>query len=972
MDLKQRIINNNKLLGIETVFYNEESDVLGYKEDRTIFLNENSGNLEKLNMHEVLHFYENTETFKEVKQVILKKIDREELMRLRNEYYLTYKDLYNNDLDRDTLDNEIVIDIITKNVKTKFNIKDYFDYPFIKIVSGEMVDYNKERKYLSLNISSQLNQSYSKLSKWEKLFVVNYYDNRNKVIPKDKETKYDNIRKDISIALQKLYDLALNKNNFIIELENNPYLEREFESEVKALEVQRGKYYADRARENKERLMKEMADRFSESLYEQYNHLVFVLKEANYEDAFKYLMLKETLEKEYKKDIKEGEPITIIKKRELNMSISDHMNLEPKVLDIIYDNIDDYHNFGEIYFAALNVFNNVVAEKNCIKIDGVDTFNKGKWIKFAGKQTNEKEYINNVKALSSLVKDTPWCTKTLAAHQLDGGDFYVFVDYDNNPHLAVRMAGSRIGEVRGILKKQIIEKEYRDVMIEFLTKNKDIEGGTTWLDKQYKMEKVDKYIDELANDKIQTNEQREEIVTFAFHHGSDIYNFHDEYNSNELKEEIKKHPHMIEYIKHRENNNRELQEFLNKYEDEKISKKYIKMMEENMLIAVEDLDEFIEFMFSHSNTSRDLLEKALFEYPDIVDYIKYKNTNNSKEYIEHMELYEKLINARNYNQLRESLDEVMLKMPDRWRIDFSNGGWFSNAFVEKIREVLKSDKILDLITKHYNLEKEDIMYIDNRMHGVDIEGKCIIGNVSFMGNRLKNIKGIIAGSVEVNGHYENPDFSNLNICDGDLIIEDASNVDMSSVESCKGKIMFTNSKFLKVKLPKEMNELVIIGCKDSTIDGVEKVNVLDIKNARFFSTEDLKNINNLYTSHSGFVDLSSVETIDGDVIIDNTVKAKLTNAIKIGGKLDANRSEILLGQVRTINDSISLNQVHIDTSNLVKVNGDMRVRGIYGMDFSSLEEVEGEIFASHPDSLNLKSSTRSKCRVKQIKKNTNR
>lgn len=253
-----------------------------------------------------------------------------------------------------------------------------------------------------------------------------------------------------------------------------------------------------------------------------------------------------------------------------------------------------------------------------------------------------------------------------------------------------------------------------------------------------------------------------------------------------------------------------------------------------------------------------------------------------------------------------------------------------------------------------------------------IEGKCIIGNVFLMGNEVKNIKGIIAGKIEIGCTYSNPDFSSLRICDGNLHIEKASEIDMSSVENCNGKIMFTNSKVLKAKLPKEMNELTVIGCKHSTIDRVEKVNVLDVKNVKFISVEDLKSVNDLYASHSGVVDLSSTETVKGNVLVHDVYKVKLENLTKIGGKLDADRSEIAMGQTRVINDTVNLNQVQIDDSSLVKVNGDMRVRGIHGMDFSSLEEVEGTIFASHPDSLNLKSSAGSKCKVKQIKKNTNR
>ena len=314
MDIKRLIEEKNKMLGIETIFYNENSTVLGYKEGKTIYLNEDYDDLEKLNMHEVLHFYENTETFNNIKKVVFKLIDKEELLRLRKAYYSNYENLYNE--NSDLIDNEIIIDLIAKNVETSFNIDKCFNNAYDTIVSQEKISYDNARRYLNLNLSTKTNQSYSKLSKWEKLFVINYYDNKSRVIPTNKETKYQDVKNDIARALYELYDFALDKNNFNIQVEDNPYLEREFEAEVNALEKQRGKYQADIARQNKEKLMKEMADRYSEMLYAQYEHLVFILKESNYEDAFKYLMLKETLEKEYKKDIVDGENITIIKKKE--------------------------------------------------------------------------------------------------------------------------------------------------------------------------------------------------------------------------------------------------------------------------------------------------------------------------------------------------------------------------------------------------------------------------------------------------------------------------------------------------------------------------------------------------------------------------------------------------------------------------------------------------------------------------------
>ena len=49
----------NRTFGIETVFYYDEEMVCGYEENNTIYLNLNSNKeLKKVNMHELLHFYE--------------------------------------------------------------------------------------------------------------------------------------------------------------------------------------------------------------------------------------------------------------------------------------------------------------------------------------------------------------------------------------------------------------------------------------------------------------------------------------------------------------------------------------------------------------------------------------------------------------------------------------------------------------------------------------------------------------------------------------------------------------------------------------------------------------------------------------------------------------------------------------------------------------------------------------------------
>lgn len=43
-----------------------------------------------------------------------------------------------------------------------------------------------------------------------------------------------------------------------------------------------------------------------------------------------------------------------------------------------------------------------------IVLDGVDTYGKGRWIKFEGKNTNPEEYLENAQRLVALAQNTPW------------------------------------------------------------------------------------------------------------------------------------------------------------------------------------------------------------------------------------------------------------------------------------------------------------------------------------------------------------------------------------------------------------------------------------------------------------------------------------------------------------------------------------------------------------------------------------
>ena len=79
-----------------------------------------------------------------------------------------------------------------------------------------------------------------------------------------------------------------------------------------------------------------MALKIQENLYAEIKHAKDFIASTNYEPAFKFLMLNETLTKVYRK--RKNRIMTkrqLWKKRELNKSIAGHMTLDQTVLDTI-------------------------------------------------------------------------------------------------------------------------------------------------------------------------------------------------------------------------------------------------------------------------------------------------------------------------------------------------------------------------------------------------------------------------------------------------------------------------------------------------------------------------------------------------------------------------------------------------------------------------------------------------------------
>lgn len=343
---------------------------------------------------------------------------------------------------------------------------------------------------LNLVVSTQIRKEFVDFSIWEKLFVSNFYGkNENGIIlekPSNKKTKVEEIKLDINREFEKLCAIANDFAFFEIQTSNNKFLDRVFENSIKRLERSGEKHKIQEILENKQNIIANVAKKCAESQQAEYKHIVDLIKDLNFEPAFKVLMLRETLLHSYCQKIEDGKIKNYVEKRIQNQTLLGHLAFSEQVLNYIYHNVENYSCFSNLYFDAINSSRKSVIKANEISLENVNTFGKGEWIKFEGKPNNEKEYLNNATKLSSLVQNTPWCTKQLAVSQLEAGDFFVFVDTLGFPRIAVKTTGNSIDEVRGIKggDAQEIEEEFRLVAIEFLEKNKDIKNGKDWLERE--------------------------------------------------------------------------------------------------------------------------------------------------------------------------------------------------------------------------------------------------------------------------------------------------------------------------------------------------------------------------------------------------------------------------------------------------------------------------------------------------------
>lgn len=185
----------------------------------------------------------------------------------------------------------------------------------------------------------------------------------------------------------------------------------------------------------------------------------------------------------------------------LDYVTSYHIAGERTALNEDSSRILDSGNFGKIYALALRDSQPKDHEK--------ERSNIGRWRKFEqiggdyepdyGADEHQPGAVIDdpiVRALAESLRGhgTGWCTAgySTAAHQLSQGDFYVFYTQDakgqyRKPRLAIRMAGDKVAEVRGVAESQNIDSGVTD---EAVRKLSTLPGGGEYVDKANDMARV--------------------------------------------------------------------------------------------------------------------------------------------------------------------------------------------------------------------------------------------------------------------------------------------------------------------------------------------------------------------------------------------------------------------------------------------------------------------------------------------------
>jgi hypothetical protein len=311
---------------------------------------------------------------------------------------------------------------------------------------------------------------------------------------------------DVETAIAKAFNEAIDdinssniyKGESVVITQDSPGITRAIEAEIATLEEQGA---PARIIDDAKRTLDSQSGRnqyiqeYQSAQLQTLNQWTSYLSQSDYDPAFKLVMLDAVVTNNYDSNTKK-----YIKRD--SKTIRNITPFDAGTLAQLYGMTDSKE--------LLKTYVEIQADnaENIVKANEMKSTKDGKWLKFnGGSETPSEERAANATALSQLVQDTPWCTKTNASSQLDGGDFYVYATKATDgryiPRVAVRMEDDRVGELRGVASsKQDLEPEMLPVAEKFLREEIPNDSGKKWLDSVEYNKRIKAYIEELRGRKV--------------------------------------------------------------------------------------------------------------------------------------------------------------------------------------------------------------------------------------------------------------------------------------------------------------------------------------------------------------------------------------------------------------------------------------------------------------------------------------
>jgi hypothetical protein len=602
------------------------------------------------------------------------------------------------------------------------------------------------------------------------------------------------------------------------------------------------------------------------------------LSQSDYDPAFKYLILDAVLTNNYDYKLNKYQKRT-------KSTIRGFTPFDAGSLAEVYAS-DSKELLKDYVVSQVNNAKNI-AEKQLMV-----TTNEGKWLKFEG-GPNANNIEASANALSQLVQDTYWCTKTNASSQLRAGDFYVYVTDDAGgnpiPRIAVRMEGDRVGEVRGNASAaQDLEADMLPVAEKFLVDNIPNDSGKRWLESINYNKKVKNFTEKINKQKMK--------IDFVYEYGEILLEekkFRVDYDENGLVSLMK------------EDFNQILSEsdlFKNK---EVVSDE--EQMNENTKVLLGGFLGTVEI----PNSLKII----------IGDFRQIKSYEAEGAGMGVISGLSPIVEAKSLKNITTITGDIgSNRITDLGKLE-TVGGEFFLQFSEATS--LGNLKTVGGSVKLQSSQVKDLGKLETVGGDIDLRGSQVtdLGNLKSVGRNL-NMRNL------ANVRYKTiTSLGNLETVGGDLELARSQVMDLGNLKSVGGNVFLDGSQVKNLGNLETVGNSISLGSEATSLGKLKSVG------------------RDVYLSASQVTSLGNLETVGGDIDLENSQVKDLGNLETVGGDIDLRRSQATsLGKLKFVGGELSLQSSQVkDLGKLETVGGDIYLEGSQVTDLGKLKSVGGDI-----------------------------